>query len=394
MLPNRPSGWQRSFWMTRDSIRQLIDAVRPRYRKAKRPEKARILTELAATTGYHRKSLIRLLAHPVHCPPHKRPGRSTKYGPKFSRLLIHVWELSGRLCSDRFHAFLPIWLQALEHNGKMTFEPRLKALLLSVSRATIDRKLREARRRFPRKGISTTKPGSLLKHQIPIRTFADWNDRRPGFTEMDLVAHCGDSTHGEFTYTLNLTDIASTWTDFQAVPNRGQRAVFAGLQAIRSRLPFLLLGIDSDNDSSFINDQLLRYAHSEHITFTRCRPYKKNDQAHIEQKNWSVVRRMVGYDRYEGEVATRALNDVFEILRLWINFFQPSQKLDTKQRCGSRVRRIYLPAKTPFQRLLESPDVAEDAKCNLSKIYDTLNPIALKQELDRRLELLWKLAVR
>ncbi len=276
----------------------------------------------------------------------------------------------------------------------MTFDPGLKALLLSVSRATIDRKLYAVRRRYPRRGISTTKPGSLLKQQIPIRTFADWDDHRPGFTELDLVAHCGDSMGGEFLFTLDLTDIASGWTDFEAVLNRSQPVVFQDIQSIRARLPFPLLGIDSDNDSAFINDQLLRYTRQEHITFTRCRPYKKNDQAHIEQKNWSVVRKIVGYDRYEGDRAARTLNGVYELLRLWVNYFQPSQKLASKQRVGAKVRRKCLPAQTPYQRLIESTEVTEENKRHLAAIYDSLDPVALKKELDRRLEAFWGLAVR
>jgi hypothetical protein len=380
--------------MTRDAIRQLIDATRPRYRLAGKTEKTRILNDLAATTGYHRKALLRLLAHREDTPPKSRPGRHTQYGLEFTRLLTKLWELSGRLCSDRFHAFLPVWIHVLERNGKMTFDPRLKALLLSVSRATIDRKLHTVRHRYSRKGISTTKPGSLLKQQIPIRTFADWDDHRPGFTELDLVAHCGDSMGGEFLFTLNLTDIASGWTDFQAVPNRSQSVVFQAIQSIRARLPFPLLGIDSDNDSAFINGQLLRYARQEHITFTRCRPYKKNDQAHIEQKNWSIVRRTAGYDRYEGDRAARNLNGVYELLRLWVNYFQPSQKLASKQRVGARVRRKYLPAQTPYQRLIESTEVTEENKQRLATTYDSLDPIALKKELDRRLDAFWNLAVR
>lgn len=380
--------------MTRDAIRQLIEATRPRYRLAGKTEKTRILNDLAATTGYHRKALLRLLAHPKDSQSNSRPGRQTKYGLEFTRLLAKLWELSGRLCSDRFHAFLPVWIHVLERKGKMTFDPRLKALLLSVSRATIDRKLRTVRRRYPRKGISTTKPGSLLKQQIPIRTFADWDDQRPGFTEMDLVAHCGNSAAGEFLFSLNLTDIASGWADFEAVPNRSQPAVFNGLQTIRIRLPFPLLGIDSDNDSAFINDQLLRYARREHITFTRCRPYKKNDQAHIEQKNWSIIRKTVGYDRYEGDRSAKALNGVYELLRLWVNYFQPSQKLASKQRVGAKLQRKYFPAQTPYQRLIESTEVTEDNKRRLTAIYDSLDPISLKVELERRLDAFWNLAVR
>ncbi len=379
--------------MTRDAIRQLIDATRPRYRLAGKTEKTRILNDLVTTTGYHRKALLRLLGL-QETRPSSPPGRKTKYGLEFCKLLTDLWELSGRLCSDRFHAFLPVWIHVLERKGKITFHPGLKALLLSVSRATIDRKLYPVRRRYPRKGISTTKPGSLLKQQIPIRTFADWNDQRPGFTELDLVAHCGGSTAGEFLFTLNLTDIASGWTDFQAVPNRSQPVVFHAIQSIRDRLPFPLLGLDSDNDSAFINDQLLRYSRREHITFTRCRPYKKNDQAHIEQKNWSVVRKTAGYDRYEGDRAAKALNGVYGLLRLWINYFQPSQKLASKLRVGSRIRRKYLPAQTPYQRLIESTEVTGEDKKRLAAVYDSLDPIALKEELDRRLDAFWDLAVR
>ncbi len=199
---------------------------------------------------------------------------------------------------------------------------------------------------------------------------------------------------GEFLFTLDLTDIASGWTDFEAVLNRSQPVVFQGIQSIRDRLPFPLLGIDSDNDSAFINDQLLRYARREHITFTRCRPYKKNDQAHIEQKNWSIVRKTVGYDRYEGARAAKALNGVYALLRLWINYFQPSQKLASKQRVGSKLRRKYFPAQTPYQRLIESTEVTEENKQRLTAIYDSLDPIALKKKLDRRLDAFWDLAVR
>ena len=242
--------------------------------------------------------------------------------------------------------------------------------------------------------MSTTRAGRLLKHQVPIRTFAEWDAARPGFTEIDLVAHGGDSAHGEYVHTLTLVDVATGWCEFRAVPYRSQRDVFAALQVQRERLPFPLLGIDSDNDGAFINAHLLRYCEAEHLTFTRSRPNKKNDQCHVEEKNGSVVRRTIGYDRYEGEPATRAFNALYDGLRLWVNFFQPSMKLVAKHRLGSTVRKTYDRPQTPYQRVLASPHVSEQDKQVLRDIFQALNPLALRQELDRRLEAVWHLAVR
>ena len=211
----------------------------------------------------------------------------------------------------------------------------------------------------------------MLKKAIPIRTSADWDDAQPGFLELDLVAHCGDSAGGEYIYTLDTVDVSTGWSECVAVPNRGQHAVFEALQLIRRRLPFPLRGIDSDNDSAFINDHLYRYTRREGITFTRSRPYKKNDQAHIEQKNWSVVRRLVGYDRYDSARALAHLNALYDDLRLYVNFFQPSMKLVAKRRVDSKVRKTYDPAQTPYQRVLRSPDVDDACKESLRRIIST-----------------------
>jgi hypothetical protein len=211
--------------------------------------------------------------------------------------------------------------------------------------------------------------------------------------EIDLVAHCGDSTRGEYLNSLDMVDVKSRWTEFLGLINRSQATVSAAIQACRARLPFPLLGLDSDNGSEFINHDLKRYCEQEHITFTRCRPYKKNDQAYIEQKNWTAVRQNVGYDRYEGQAACDALNALYEPLRLYVNFFQPVMVLLRKERDGAKVKKVYDPAKTPYQRILDLPDVAEDVKGRLRSQYASLNPLALLRQIHTRQAALWKLAL-
>jgi hypothetical protein len=388
--------------MTRTGKRELTAELRLRYRQAKQAERTRILDEFVAVTGYHRKHAIRLLRRP----PSDRPlavqaCRHLIYGPKVVHALTQVWEASDQLCSDRLHAFLPIWLEVLEAHGELVLDPTTKALLLSMSRATIDRKLCPVRRQLKQQGLSTTRSGTWLKNQIPVRTFAQWDDLRPGVTEVDLVAHCGQTTRGEypqdphlgFLNTLVMVDLATGWVECRAVPWRSQREVFAALQVFRDRLPMPLLGIDPDNDSAFINDHLWRYTQRERITFTRCRAYKKNDQAHVEERNGHVIRRLVGYDRFEGLAAAKSLNAVYDNLRLWVNFFQPSMKLLRKERRGSKVRKFYAPAKTPYQAVLEASEVPEATKRHQQDLFRSINPIALRQTLDQRLEAFWRLAM-
>lgn len=379
--------------MTRNGKRELVEAIRPRYLQASKKAKKQILDEFVAVTGYHRKYAIRLLRHgPPPQPSRKRKPRRL-YTPEVARALIQIWEICGGICSRRLHPFLPEILEVLERQGELHLPPPIKALLLRMSRASMDRLLAPARKK-PRRGLSTTKPGTLLKQAIPVRTFADWDEARPGFLELDLVAHCDDSTGGEYVHTLDTVDVATGWSECVAVPNRGQKAVFAALQLVRQRLPFPLLGIDSDNDSAFINDHLYRYCQREHITFTRARAYKKNDQAHVEQKNWSIVRRLVGYDRYEGERATALLNALYEDLHLYINFFQPSMKLISKHRVDNKVRKKYDQAQTPYQRVLESAQVSEADKEHLRQIYSTLNPVTLRRRIEEHLNAIWNLTTR
>jgi len=375
--------------MTKIGKRELLEAIRPRYLQANRAEKGRILDEFVATTGYHRKYAIRLVRHgPPRRPASRRRGRRT-YTPAVVHALTQVWEVCDGICSRRLHPFLPEIVEVLERHHELVLTPETKALLLRMSRATMDRLLKPARERRPQRGLSTTKPGTLLKKAIPVRTFADWDDVRPGFLELDLVAHCGDSTNGEYIHTLDTVDVATGWSECIAVPNRGQQAVFQALQLIRTRLPFPLLGIDSDNDSAFINNHLFRYTQREHITFTRSRPYKKNDQAHIEQKNWSVVRRLIGYDRYDSTQALERFNALYQDVRLYVNFFQPSLKLVEKHRVDNKVHKKYDLAQTPYQRVLQSSAVTEADKDALRQAYVNLNPVVLRRNIDAHLNALW-----
>jgi hypothetical protein len=377
--------------MTGTSKRELLEVVRPRYLRASKEEKSRILDEFVANTGYHRKYAIRLLKHEAKKQRQKKPGKSKVYQGEVVLALIKIWAICGQICSRRLHPFLPEMVDILEHHGELKLSDETKQLLLRMSRATIDRCLQSVRQQ-PRRGLSTTKPGTLLKQAIPVRTFADWQDTRPGFVEIDLVAHCGDSVHGEYLNTLNVVDLATGWSECLVLANRSQRQVSAAIERLRQRLPFPLLGIDSDNDSAFINDNLYRYCQKEQITFTRSRPYKKNDQAHVEQKNWSVVRRLIGYDRYESELALQCFETIYQDWRLYVNFFQPVLKLIEKHRVGSRVIKKYDIARTPYQRVLESPAVTHQTKEQLRQLYLTLNPVFLRQRIDENLAKLWQLA--
>ncbi len=261
-----------------------------------------------------------------------------------------------------------------------------------ISPATIDRVLAPERRKFALRGRCGTKPGTLLKHQIPIRTFAEWNEAQPGFVEIDLVGHDGGDACGDFCQTLDVTDVASGWTESQAVINKAQVWVFEALKAIRARLPFALRGIDSDNGSEFINNHLLRYCQQEKITFTRGRAWKKNDGCFVEQKNYSVVRRAVGYARYDTPAQLRLLNTLYGHLRLYTNYFQPVMKLVSKQRIGAKVKKTYDPPQTPYRRLLAAPGITEQTRRRLNAEYATLNPAQLKREITRLQNVLRKTA--
>lgn len=367
-----------------------VDLLRARYRKASKKERSAILDEYVATTGCHRKYAIGVLngnrrtaQHPVH-----RPRRAI-YGDEEARALFALWELFDGICSKRLRAAIDVELPRLYTTGFLQVSPACYQKLLYVSPATIDRLLVGRRLRLGQ-ARGFTKPGTLLKHQIPIRTWADWTEHRPGFCEMDLVDHSGGwiIRGTDHAWTLCFTDVLTAWTECVAVRNKAQVHVFAAICRARQRLPFPLLGIDSDNGSEFINDQLYRYCLREHLTFTRGRAGKKNDSAHVEQKNWSIVRRSVGYYRYDTPEQLDLLNRLYAVLHYYVNFFLPIMKLQEKSRVGSKVKRVYDDPKTPYARVLASPDVSEEHKAQLREVYDLLDLVQLRQQIDELQSLL------
>jgi hypothetical protein len=283
-------------------------------------------------------------------------------------------------------------LDRLTRSGDLVVSPDLDKHLRQVSPATLARLLAPFRATLPVRGATTTRPGAWLKHEIPVRTFADWSDAQPGFLELDLVAHCGPTTRGFYLYTLCAVDVATSWVDLQAVWGKGQLRVGTAIHHVRQRLPMPLRGVDSDNGSEFINHGLYAWCQREGVTFTRSRPYRKNDSAHVEQKNGAIVRPLIGYDRYASRAAYAQLARVYELARLHINFFQPVQQLVTKERRGSRVHRVYDRAQTPYQRLCATGVLALPRRQALEDRYQRLNPLHLRRALETALERLWTLA--
>ena len=376
--------------MSQKSKQELVKRLHPRYLQSSRDEKSKILDEFVAITGCHRKHAIRALRKGGPNCPRERRGRQRTYTGAVVNALAEIWRICGCICGKRLQPFLPEMVKTLERHGELKLDKETKALLLQMSAATIDRRLGPFRTQSGR-GLSTTKPGTLLKQSIPVRTFADWNDARPGFTEIDLVAHCGDSVHGTYLNTLTALDIITGWTECLVLPHRSQQVVSEAVQTLQSRLPFPLLGLDCDNDSVFINETLQRHCEQHEITFTRSRPYRKNDQAHVEQRNGSVVRRTIGYRRYESPEALTLFQAIYTDLHLYTNFFQPTLKLLAKKRRGSKVYKKYDKAQTPHQRALQSPDVGKKAKLKLQQTYLTLNPAELRRRIDVNLKALWQL---
>lgn len=388
--------------------RQAVTAVTAqRYRKGRKKDKQQILDEFCETTGYSRgygRYVLRNHGREVWLAGkrrivgdvHKRQQRLRPrvYDDDVVKTLVKLWELLNYLCGKRLVAIMPELIEKLEQFGELRLPGVTREKLLRISASSVDRLLKPERRKHQLRPRAHTKPGTLLKHQIPIRTFAEWNEQQPGFAEIDLVAHDGGLALGDFCQTLDLTDVCTGWTETEAVPNKAQVWVFAAIQEVRQRLPFPLLGLDSDNGSEFVNNELLRYCQQERITFTRARPYRKNDNCYVEQKNYSVVRQTVGYQRFDTTAELLLLKQLYLTLRLYTNFFQPTMKLKSKERFGSRVKKTYELPQTPYQRVLASSEVIAADKQKLKRQYKLLNPVALKRELDKVRKKLFALAAR
>lgn len=369
-----------------------------RYRKATRRDKGAMLDELVALTGWTRRHARRrmqaadtLVPRPPR--PKRRPARR-RYDDHVVTEIVRLWKMMGGPCGKRLAPFTGELIAALERHGEFTATGEVRARLVAMSAATIDRATAAERKRLQVRGRHGTKPGSMLKHQIPIRTFSEWDDARPGFVELDLVSHDGGSAAGEFCQTLDLTDVASGWTVMRAVPNKAQKHVHVALLHLRRALPFPLRGIDSDNGGEFINTHLFTWCERNHVTFTRSRPGRKNDNCFVEQKNWTHVRQQVGYARFDTPRALATLNELYAVLGDWVNFFGPQQRLVTKTRDGSRVKRTYDLARTPYRRLLDSPHLSPQAKAALRRRYEAANPAELSREIARLQRALRKVASR
>jgi hypothetical protein len=363
---------------TRD---ELVVAITERYARGDRAERGRILDEFAAVTGFHRKHASRLLGGGQ---PSRRVGpRPSRrvYDDAVREALIVIWEASDRVCGKRLKSLVPILVEAMERHGHLQLASEVRTGLLAISAATIDRALREVRGRSGVRTRRRSPPSAAVRRSVPVRTFSDWQDPPPGFFEADLVAHSGPSASGSFVQTLVMTDIATGWTECAPLLVREQGLLTEVLTELRKLLPVDLLGFDTDNDSVFMNETVRDYCQAAGIAFTRCRPYRKNDQAWVEQKNGAVVRRIVGYRRFEGLDAAAGLAKLYATTRLFVNFFQPSFKLAEKEREGAKVRKRYHPPATPFQRLLADPRVSNENKSRARVIHATLDPVSLLRHM-------------
>ena len=359
----------------------LVRSLSKEYEKASWQMRKQMIDQLVLAAGYRRDYASHILLNPPISPKKKLWRiRESKYQVIVSPL-TKIYGISNFASGKRLVGMIPAYVETLTRDRELFPADKQKELLLSVSAATIERLIKPERKKVFGKGRTTTKPGTLLKNQIPIHVFTRWDDRAPGFGEIDLVAHCGPTAKGEFAYTLDFIDLDTNWDECVAFLGRGENNAMKAVQTIRERLPFALLGIDSDNGEEFINWELYRWCKKEEITFTGCREYRKNDQAHVEEKNWSVVRRYTGYKRFETQEQVYLLNKLYKQLRLYFNFFQATLKLERKVRVSGKVKRIYPKAKTPYWRVLEHPDIPEKNKDKLREQYKTLNPAKLLRRI-------------
>ncbi len=372
--------------------REVLHQMAPRYRQASPSQKRTLLEAFIATTGYVHKYARWLLNHAEEVQQTHGRSQHRRYGPEVQHALFLVWNAANRICAKRLMPFIPTLIEALERHEHLHLTEECRSQLLSMSAATADRLL-SSQRKLGLQGLSTTRAGTLLKQQIPIRTFQQWKETQPGFLEADLVAHCGMDIEGGYLYTLTLTDVTTGWTECLPLLHRSQEAVLVALQRACALFPFPILGIDTDNGGEFINEVLIAYCEQEHLTFTRGRPSLKNDQCFVEQKNGAIVRQVVGYDRFVGEHAYRQLTELYRALRLYVNCFQPSMKLLSKQRDGKKVRYVYDPAKTPLQRLLLSGILHVGQQHELNAVVQSLDPVRLFHQLEKLQKALFRCAV-
>jgi len=384
--------------LTMSEKKAITREVSKRYKKASKSEKKVILNEFTASTGYNRcyashvlsnwgkRLIIRLRGELVSIVIGERQEkikrkRSRVYGKDVDDALQKLWVISDYLCGKRLAYFIRDSLSGLVEFGEIEVDDETREKLIKISPATIDRRLSLDKKLLELKGKSRTKPGILLKHQIPVRTFSQWDDARPGFVEIDLVSHEGGDGSGDYIQSLNVTDVSTGWTEMRAVKNKAQVWVFEALMKIKEQLPFQLLGIDSDNGSEFINAHLIKYCKENEITFTRGRSYKKNDNCYIEQKNYTVVRKAAGYLRYETKDELQMLNELYSHLRLFINFFIPVAKKIEKIRIGSKIKKMYDTPMTPYRRVIDSKFIEPETKEKLEIQRFSLNPAQLKRDI-------------
>ena len=388
----------------------VINEIAKRYRKTGKRGKTKILDELIELTGYNRKYAIhqvanwgrrkeiregeRLIIAVGGRNRRKRKAREKKYDGKMVEALVKIWSVYGCLCGKRLRAVLEGQKEVLRKCRTFAFEEEVWEKLGEIRAATIDRLLKPERQKVELKGRSYTKPGTLVKHRIPIRRGSDWDEKVPGYVEVDLVGHEGGNARGDFAFSLNVTDVATGWTEPVAIKNKARKWTFEGLLEVRKRLPMVLRGIDSDNGSEFINDHLWQYCDNEGIVFTRSRPNRKNDNCYIEQKNYTVVRKYVGYFRYDTEEELAVMNELYSQVRLLVNFFLPSMKLLEKTRMGSKVVKKYDRPKTPYQRLLEYGTLTEEARGKIECEFQSLNPVGIQRKIVALQDNLERLVIR
>jgi hypothetical protein len=370
------------------SRREYLDAIRLRYLRSSKKGKSVILDEFCMICGYNRKYAIRMLRKKKTSSPKKRTGPRPTYSDElFLKALKRIWFATDQMCSKKLKAAIPLWLPFYE----LEYEPlslEVQSKLLSISSATIDRLLKSVRA-LHKKGRCGTKPGTLLKNQIPIKTH-NWDVTKPGFFEADTVAHCGNSMAGDFVHSLTFTDIFSGWTENRAVWGKGSQGVLREIRDIEMTIAFPILGFDCDNGSEFLNHHLVRYFTDRPkapVLFTRSRPYRKNDNAYVEQKNWTHVRQLLGYDRFENKDLIPVINDLYKNeWSLFNNYFCPTLKLKEKQKLNSKYIKTYETPQTPYQRLAVSNDVTDLAKAKLEILYKSLNPFTLKRKIETKLK--------